>query len=458
MKKFLKFLLAMTLCVVLSLSVFACKPNDKTPPKEKDVAIVAVDGVNVQNVIEALGPISESEYLTINLEFGMENGEPFVIGGMGDGADSELLALSAEIKIKKTKSGYDFIARIVDLSEDTGVEGGSSIVLYYVGGRFVVAYEMAGQVISAEGEDEKQTFNALINELNKQIASDPEMRKVYEKVLVLSQEVKALLGQGAMASLDKELNYDLAEAANGVIEYLKANSSKTLYEIIVSEMEVTESEEEVEEFIFALVEEFCADNPTIATLIERIVSAINAELEPEEQINIREICDALEAEGLSPIVFCEIVNSLAGLEAIPAPDASLSLYQYLYTLTSTITVDDLAKLALSTVDATFTDLVTQILQVAKQTTLGEVMYGVFELDFETFNYSFEELYVQAELTTDSSSRLTELRAGYYICYCTYDEYEGQTAMFNMAAFAIEISYEKFDTQMAIPQAVLKMLQ
>jgi hypothetical protein len=153
----------MMLCAVLSLVVFACKPTAETstPVVEKGEEIVAFDGVNVQNVIEALGPISESEYLTINLEFGMENGEQFIIGGMGDGADSELLALSAEIKVKKTKSGYDFIARISDLSMDTGVEGGMSIVLYYVGGRMVVAYEMAGEVVSAEGEDENEAISAI---------------------------------------------------------------------------------------------------------------------------------------------------------------------------------------------------------------------------------------------------------------------------------------------------------
>ena len=81
----------------MSLSVFACKPND--PPIEESDPIVAVDGVNVQNIIEALGPMSESEYLTVNVEFGMESGEEIARGdAMSDAmsdAYSELTLLSA---------------------------------------------------------------------------------------------------------------------------------------------------------------------------------------------------------------------------------------------------------------------------------------------------------------------------------------------------------------------------
>ena len=456
MKRLFKSLFAMMLCAVLSMSVFACK-KDQKPKAEEPVVIVAVDGVNVQNVIDAFGPIAESEYLTINLDFGMESGEETAYGEGDVEPYSDLLALSAEIKIKKTSSGYDFIARVANDSLDTGVEGGMSIVLYYVGGRMVVAYEMAGEVVSAEGEDEKYTFNAIINDLNRAIANDPEMRETYETVLAMSQEVKALFDQGVMANLNEMFDIDLKEDANNAFTYLKANAQKTLYEIIVAEMEITQTEAEVEEIIFTKLEEYCADNPTIAVFIDRVVSAINAELEPESQINVREICDALEAEGLSAAVLCEIVNYFAELEALPAPDANASLYDYLYSLTSTIRVDDLAQLVLGSNEVTVADLVAQLLQAVKQTTLGDVVYEQLDIDLETLSIVFSDLNASAAITTDSKSRLTGLSVEYAVSYTMTDEIAGQSSAFNRACLTVEISYQKFDTNLAIPQKVLNLL-
>ena len=103
MKRLFKSLFAMMLCAVLSLSVFACK-KDQKPKAEEPVVIVAVDGVNVQNVIDAFGPIAESEYLTINLEFGMESGEEIDYGEGDVESYSDLVALSAEIKFFTTFS------------------------------------------------------------------------------------------------------------------------------------------------------------------------------------------------------------------------------------------------------------------------------------------------------------------------------------------------------------------
>ena len=70
MKKFFSSLLAIMLCTILSLSVLACTPTDPSndePQPPKPEPIVAVDGVNVQDVIDAFGPISQSEYLPLTL-------------------------------------------------------------------------------------------------------------------------------------------------------------------------------------------------------------------------------------------------------------------------------------------------------------------------------------------------------------------------------------------------------
>ena len=218
MRKIFSSLFAIVICAILSLSVLACNPNDpsKEDPQPKPEPIVAVDGVNVQNVIDAFGPINQSEYLTVNVEFGMESGEEIVYGDCESDAYSELTLLSAEIKIKKTNRGYDFIATVVDASMDTYdlINNDRYVVLYYVDGQMVVAYKVADEVISVESDETSKTFNAMINQLNKEIAQNPEMRKIYEKVLVMSEEIKSLFSQGVFANLNETLDIDLKETVN----------------------------------------------------------------------------------------------------------------------------------------------------------------------------------------------------------------------------------------------------
>ena len=460
MKKFFSSLLAIMLCAILSFSNFACVD----PPVYEGEPIVAVDGVNVQNVIDALGPINESEYITINVDFGMESGEEIFCGdGESDGYSdgySELMLLSAEIKIKKTNSGYDFIARIVDSSMDTySVENSRMcIVLYYVDGRMVVAYEVAGQVMSAESEEERKTFNAIINELNKEIAEDAEMRKTYEQILDMSNKVKAMFDSGALANLNETLDIDLAKTVNDAFTYLKTNRQKTLYETIIAEMEISQTEEEIEEIIFAVVEEFCADNPTIDVLIDRVIAVINEDLAPEDQINLHEIINTIEAEGLTAFAFCELINYIAEDEVLTPPQVDVSLYDYLNGLISGVRVNDLAQLMLGATDATVSDLVAQLLEVVKQITLGDLVYELFGIDISTFGVAFTELYANASLSTDSDSRLTSFSVEYNVSFSTLDEYGDRSAPFNMARLEVEISYEKFDDVIAIPQEVLDMLE
>lgn len=453
MKRLLKSLLAMMLCVILPLSVMACNKKDPQDKQPKPVAIVAVDGVNVQNVIEALGPISESEYLTINLEFGMENGEQFVYGGMGDGADSELLALSAEIKVKKTNSGYDFIARINDFS----MEGGMCIVLYYVDGRMVVAYEMAGQVVSAMEAGGKMTFNGLINELNREIANDPEVRKIYEQIVAMTEEVKALFEQGVMANLNEELDIDLAEDVNNAFAYIKANSHETLFDLFLKEAGIEKTVAEVEEIIFSVVDELCADNPTLSQFIGRVVAVINEDLAPEEQINLREICDAIEAEGLTVTALCQLVNYIAGEEILYEPQEETSLFEYLDNLASAIRVDQLAQMILAEEDATVTDLVADFLNTAKKATLCDVAYEILEMDVSVLDFAAEELWASATLKTDSQSRLTSLSLEYAVDVSMQEGEYDQLIISSMANLELTISYDKFTTEMVIPQKVLNAI-
>lgn len=458
MKKIFTTLLALTLGLILSLSVFACdgEQPDQTSESVKPEPVVAVDGVNVQNIIEALGPMSESEYLTVNVEFGKESGEIAYGDVEGDTCSvyysSERL-LSAEIKIKKTNSGYDFIARIVDESKDTHV-----LIVYYVDGSLVYAYEVAGRIIMAEIEEEKKTFNSVISELNAEIAEDEEMRKTYEQILVMSEKVKALFDQGTMASLDETFDIDLRRTVNDAFTYLKTNSQKTLYELVITEMGITQTEEEVEQIVFSVVKEFCADNPTLTEFIDRVVDAINQDLEPESQIDLREICNAIEAQGLSATLFCGIVNYLAGDEVLTAPQTTVSLYDYLTSLIAGFKVDDLAQLMLGMEGATVSDLATYILQSAKQTTLGDVVFNLLNIDLSTFAITFEDLYANANLQTDSKSRITSFSAEYNVCYTTLDEMEGTSSQYSMARLTTEISYEKFDTKIAIPQEVLDILE
>ncbi len=456
MKRLLKSLLAMMLCVILPLSVMACNKKDPQDKQPKPVAIVAVDGVNVQNVIEALGPISESEYLTINVDFGMSSTEVY-----DDNTEMEATSFSAEFKVRKTSSGYDFIARIVDESMDTYTyEAPNSdlcIVLYYVNGRMVVAYEMAGQVISAMEAGGKMTFNGLINELNREIANDPEVRQIYEQIVAMTEEVKALFEQGVMANLNEELDIDLAEDVNNAFAYFKANSHETLFDLFLKEAGIEKTVAEVEEIIFAVVDELCADNPTLSQFIGRVVAVINEDLAPEEQINLREICDAIEAEGLNVTALCQLVNYIAGEEILYEPQEETSLFEYLDNLASAIRVDQLAQMILAEEDATVTDLVADFLNTAKKATLCDVAYEILEMDVSVLDFAAEELWASATLKTDSQSRLTSLSLEYAVDVSIQEGEYDQLIISSMANLELTISYDKFTTEMVIPQKVLNAI-
>ena len=327
------------------------------------------------------------------------------------------------------------------------------VVLYYVDGQMVVAYKVADEIILAESDETSKNFNAMINQLNKEIAQDPEMRQIYEKVLMMSEEVKVLLGQGAFANLNETLDIDLKETVNNALAYLKANNEKTLYELVVTAFDITQTEEEIEEIILSTVEEFCADNPTLIELIDRIVAVINQNLGEDEHIDLREICNAIEGSGISTPVFCELVNYLAGDEVLTAPQTTVSLYDYLTSLIAGIKVDDLAQLMLGQQGATVSDLV-----ASKQTTLGDTVFYLLNTDLSTFAITFEDLYANANLQTDSESRITSFSAEYNVYYSTLDEMEGTSSQYSMACLTVEISYEKFDTKIAIPQEVLDILE
>lgn len=454
MKRLLKSLLAMMLCVILPLSVMACNKKDPQDKQPKPVAIVAVDGVNVQNVIEALGPISESEYLTINVDFGMSSTEVY-----DDNTEMEARSFSAEFKVKKTSSGYDFIAKIIDesLIEPGDPSSAISITLYYVNGRMVVAYEMAGQVISAMEAGGKMTFNGLINELNREIANDPEVRQIYEQIVAMTEEVKALFEQGVMANLNEALDIDLAEDVNNAFAYFKANSHETLFDLFLKEAEIEKTVAEVEEIIFAVVDELCADNPTLAQFIGRVVAVINEDLAPEEQINLREICDAIEAEGLNVTALCQLVNYIAGEEILYEPQEETSLFEYLNNLASAIRVDQLAQMILADEDATVADLVADFLNTAKKATLCDVAYEILGMDVSVLDFAAEELWASATLKTDSQSRLTCLSLEYAVDVSMQEGEYDQLIISSMANLALTISYDKFTTEMVIPQKVLNAI-
>ncbi|MBQ7374248.1 MAG: hypothetical protein IJW64_06810 [Clostridia bacterium] len=445
MKKLFSSLMALVLTLVLSFSVFACKQKDKTP---EPIAIVAVDGVNVQDAIDALGPINESEYLTVNVEFAMAMEE--------DSVRTER-AFDAEVQLKKTNRGYDFIATIEPETNIATSPVPTTVVCYYINGRLVVTYEMMGEIITAEESDEIKTFNELINDLNKEIAEDPEMRETYEQILSVTNEIKALFDAGSLASLDESFDIDVKQDVNDAFTYLKTNAQKTIYNLVIEEAGITKTEQEVEQIIFDVVDELCADNPELSVFIDRVVSAINQELSAEEQINLREIFNAIEAEGLNPVALCELVNQIAGDVVLTPPQTTVSLYDYLMGLIDGITMNDLAVMITGEEGATINDLVADVLSMVKTETVAGVVGYVLGVDLSTCNFNCTDLNASASLKTDSESKLLSLSAEFAVGYSMSDSQVASGA-YAGASLSIEISYEQFDTEMVIPQEVLDKLE
>ena len=200
----------------------------------------------------------------------------------------------------------------------------------------------------------------------------------------------------------------------------------------------------------------CADNPTLSQFIGRVVAVINEDLAPEERINLREICDAIEAEGLTVTALCQLVNYIAGEEILYEPQEETSLFEYLDNLASAIRVDQLAQMVLEQDNATIADLVEVFLNSIKNQTLGEAINTLFDVDVSTINAVVEEMWANASLKTDSQSRLTSLSLEYAID-CSMQEGETQFALASSANLALTISYDKFTTEMVIPQKVLNAI-
>lgn len=449
MRKLFSTIIALVLGLVLSFSAFACKKHIEEPQPEP---VVAVDGVNVQNVIDALGPINNSEYITLNVDFAMSQASTF-----DSESSSNEMAFTAEIKLKKTIRGYDFIANVVPKMAGAPSSQAMSIVCYYVDGRMVTAYEMAGQVVEVEENEESKTFNGLLNDLNKEIAEDPEMREVYEQMLSITEEIKALFANGSMASLDESFALDVKDDVNGAFNYLKTNAQKTLYELIITEAKIDKTEEEVDQIVLGVVNEFCQDNPTLPTLIDRIVTAINEEMDDNSKINLREIFNAIEAEGLNAVALCQLVNQIAGDQVLTPPSTATSLYDYLIGLISGIHVNDLAMLALDDQTATAADLATYILEGARNLTIASVFEQLFAVDLTALTMSCSALNAAAAIKTDKDSRLLNLSAQFAVGFNMTSEMES-TGESVGASLEIGVSYAEFDTEMVIPEELIDMLE
>ncbi len=449
MKKLFSTIIALVLGLVLSFSAFACKKHIEEPKPEP---IVAVDGVNVQNVIDALGPINDSEYLTLNVDFAMAQAS-----ALTSQSSSNEMAFTAEIKLKKTIRGYDFIATVVPEMAGASSAQAMSIVCYYVDGRLVTAHKMAGQVIAVEENEDSKTFNGLLNDLNKEIAEDPEMREVYEQMLSITEEIKALFANGSMASLDESFDFDAKDSVNGAFNYLKTNAQKTVYEIIVTEAEITQTEDEVDQIVLGVVNEFCQDNPTLPTLIDRIVEVINADMDENSKINLREIFNAIEAEGLNAVALCDLVNQIAGDQVLTPPTTATSLYDYLIGLISGIHVNDLAVLLLENETATAADLATFILESARSLTIAGIFEQLFAVDLTALTMSCSALNAAAAIKTDNNSRLLSLSAEFAVGYNMTIGTESRAESLG-ASLEIGVSYAEFDTEMVIPEELIDMLE
>ena len=79
------------------------------------------------------------------------------------------------------------------------------------------------------------------------------------------------------------------------------------------------------------------------------------------------------------------------------------------------------------------------------------------MDVSVLDFAAEELWASATLKTDSQSRLTCLSLEYAVDVSMQEGEYDQLIISSMANLALTISYDKFTTEMVIPQKVLNAI-
>lgn len=325
------------------------------PPVDANPA-QPVDGVDVSPILDVLNPILGNEYVTIEFTMSMDTVNP----GSTSQDTTHVVA-----HVKNTDDGYDLVATIETSSSYTydGETYGDShtLELYYVDGTVLVGATFDGGTDPQYLAGEVGTVNELLTMVNSMIASDPDMKAAYTQIMPAVEELLAVIDEADLNRVTVNETINAKVIVDDIIDYIVSNKETDMYTWILRDIAGIDPTDEAA--VAAFENEILAigaNDPTMAQVLDRVVAYINGKLPQDAQINLKAIVDELQAtvgittaeavEMFNHEMFCEqvwnedlqeVVEICHEENFLPAPEAGVTIYDYAYSLISTVKLNDL---------------------------------------------------------------------------------------------------------------------
>lgn len=425
MKKLLTSLLLVITAMILAFSTIACetKPSSEVesesggesifesvyvPTPEPIVGAGENGEVNLGDVLDILSPVLNNDYVTVNFEMLTETDVN------GDDIES---SIKVTAYVKRTVRGYDIIASIVNNSKLGNADiSTTNMSVYFVDGILALG-DLSDPEEPMWNCMQIGSFNGLINQLNMQIASDPETYAAYMEVVPALEQLKTVIGDIDLVSQNLSFEIDFAEYVNQALQFLIANKDASLYKMFLEyAMGISYDDADSIKAFEDMLKSFVSDNPTVAVLVDRIVGLINsgimekARAEAEAngvefdetavfQIDLKLMLDGLQAEaGVSTQEIIDMLKAQDPSLENYLPDAreGETAYDYLRSMLNAITVNKLAQDLLGSEEATAETLIMAVIQLMIETTVGETVDMIAEEVAYMFGISHSEKLPEGE--------------------------------------------------------------
>ena len=444
--------------------------------------------VNLGDALDLLAPVLSNNYITI----GFTQESVATISSVRSVAQTTVTAF-----VKKTLNGYDVVAifkQVADVQGDTRVLATANI--YYVDGLAVYGFADYNSGINEMEwkKFEAGTFNELVNKLNVMIASDEEALEVYREVMKAVKKLEVILEGQDLANKNLNLNFNFAEYVNDLLDFIVANKEENMYDFLLENVWGinVDDAEAVASFENSIIE-LCNTNPTIASIIDEVVTAFNNTLMENArneaiangttfdesavfQLDLEKLLDLLQEQiGVTTAQVVDLIKQMVPelSDYLTVPEDGESLYDYLMVRAQMITVDDVAKVVTGDQNATLLTVIWGLKNRLTNITLGDVINGLVsnfvgdsvtsgEADYvamlNELNVDLQTLLLGITFKADAYGRPTDLGTSNRVQVSYLDLEDSASSQIITAtienSIKITFSYEKIYIAFEIPQEVL----
>lgn len=357
MKKFLNKFLLVAMAFILAFSVVGCKKKkgesteeSKKPAVEESLPeitnpVIPADGVDVSSALDLLAPVLGNAYTTIRLDADIN---------ATVNSETVTMAVDGVAYIKMTGKGYDAVAEFSAQVSEPGYSDEMSAKLWFVDGTAAFGVSYSGEPMQYS-KITVGNVNDLLTQVNMMIAQQPELKAQYEQIMPVVEQVIATIQEegNKLEAVDETIDYKAIY--DQVVGHIVANKNMNMYDwalTYVLGVDATDSQAVIafENSVLAIGQE----NPSLATVLDRLVALVNSKLPADSQISLKAIVDEIQSlTGLTTAEIVQMFNEyMYGEEvynpatqdyvivvnpdlALPAPEAGVTLYDYVYALLNT---------------------------------------------------------------------------------------------------------------------------